>query len=91
MYAYITAIPTLLKARCASKSFEHFVSLEAIDEAMRACAAAQVEHTMRHFMASSVPKLKLVNEVAALDTVEMAQIHMKYVTFKLMGESVAEL
>ena len=42
-------------------------------------------------MVSSVPKLKLVNEVAALDTVEMAQIHMKYVTFKLMGESIAEL
>ena len=46
---------------------------------------------MKQYTDSTVPKTKLVNEIAAIDTVEMAQVHMKYVTLRLMSQGVAGL
>ena len=40
LYSYIGAIPTLLKVKCPAKSKEYFMSLDAVDEALKICTAA---------------------------------------------------
>lgn len=88
LYEYLHDIDHLLAAKCRASCAEDFCSIEQVDEALQACTAATVQTTMDTIFMSKARMKEVRNHRHALEVVEAALCHLKYVTFVVFRRSL---
>ena len=70
-------IDQTLRLKCKAKTGEDFCNIHQVDEALRHCTTYLTETTMQSLQDSKLSKQQKTNFVFAIDTVKMAQLHLK--------------
>ena len=76
---------------CKAKTPEDFANLNQVEEALKACSSYLIESTIKRMGTSGASKMDKTNSIFGLDIVTMAQLHIKFILFKLMKNMTADI
>lgn len=80
-FEYILDAESFVKRKCTASKPEHFLDLQTIEEALRVNVSASLNRVLRLRQESKATKKDFINSVAATEIVELALLHIKFVTF----------
>ena len=62
-----------------------------MEEALKVCSSYLIDSTIKRLNASNSSKAEKTNSIFGLDIVKMTQLHMKFLLFKIMKQTTADI
>lgn len=90
-FAYINQIENSLSKKCQATTPKDFTNLNQVEEALKVCSSYLIHSTTKRMGESSASKISKTNQIFGLDVVTMAQLHIKFILFKLMKNYTADI
>jgi hypothetical protein len=80
-FNYLKELDTIVTKKCSDISFEHFLSLNNVEEALKVNSSVKVKDVLSKKLKSKAHKKDFTNSLYALDLVNMAQTHFRFIVF----------
>jgi hypothetical protein len=76
---------------CQAKTPNDFANMNQVEEALKVCSSYLIENTIKRMGDSDASKMDKTNSIFGLDIVTMAQLHIKFILFKIMKTMIADI
>jgi hypothetical protein len=81
-FDYLKELDTIVTKKCSEISFGHFLSLDNVEEALKVNSSVKVKDVLTKKLKSKAHKKDFTNSLYALDLVNMAQTHFRFIVFQ---------